>query len=109
MSTPFSNFFEVFSKIFSLPQRRVNGVREGIFAYLCVLLCLEGRAIGAGNLGGVLLVSYYSDRIQSAVILILAVMLTLLDGAFNAGVRGVLLFSSIGVFHFFRLLFRELY
>ena len=63
------------------------------------MLCLEGRAIGAGNLGGVLLVSHHANGVQGAVILILTMMLALLDGAFNAlvcvAVHSLLLLFSV--------------
>ena len=47
-------------------------------------LLAEGLAVGALVLGGVDLMSAHQDPIQRAVVLILAVISTLLDGAFNA-------------------------
>ena len=48
------------------------------------LLLAEGHAVGALILAGVALVGAHQDPVQRAVVLILSVVCTLLDGAFDA-------------------------
>ena len=48
------------------------------------LLLAEGLAVGALVLGGIHLVGTHQDPVQRTVVLILAVISALLDGAFDA-------------------------
>ena len=57
------------------------------------LLLAERHAVSALIHGGVLLVGAHADLIQGAVVLIIAVMGTLVDGAFN-GLVGVIVHNK---------------
>lgn len=50
---------------------------------VCLFLA-EGLAVGTLIHGGIGLVGTYQDPVQGTIVLILAVVCTLLDGAFNA-------------------------
>ena len=95
---PFLKIFLSFFKKIFLPKFRCLRNLGRAFS-LCVLLLLKGRTVGASHLGGVLFVSDHTNAVQSAVVLILAMMLALLYGAFNAGVGGILLTGHTSVFH----------
>ena len=72
-----------------MPQQdklKTRGLFEKVPLF-CLSGCLlgsEGVAIGAGGNGGVLFVSADHDLIQGAVVLVLTMVGTLLDGAFDA-------------------------
>ena len=54
-----------------------------------MLLALEALAVGALALGGIGLVGTHTDRVQAAVVLVLAVIGAAADGTLDALVRGI--------------------
>ena len=70
-----------------------------------LLLSVEGLAVGALIHGGISLVGAHQNTVQRAVVLILAMVLALADGAFDAligmVVHGIFLIF-FGTRHFFR-------
>ena len=83
-------FFEknrFFSKFFPIEIVRSFSRSRNTADYLGFLLQNEGTAVGAGNFGGMCLVGHHTDRLQSAEVLVRAVILALGHGTFDAGIR----------------------
>ena len=59
-------------------------MRQLLPPHFCVLLLTERLTVGALILSGICLMGTNQDAIQRAVVLVVAVVCTLLDGAFDA-------------------------